>query len=138
MTRATEPRTPTLRSNPTTPTGKWLADQLHDDATAFNALTSGRFSIGNTATKVIDAIPAIEAEAAAAPPIDVERLAEAIQSTILTSPDEYTRPEEGGAYRRHWADLLPHEKRHVLQDAKALAAEYARLSGPPPEPKPDR
>jgi len=56
-------------SEPRTPTGKWLADQLHDDATAFLALTSGRFSIGNTATKVIDAIPIIEAEAAQ--PIDV-------------------------------------------------------------------
>jgi len=58
-------------SEPRTPTGKWLADQLHDDATAFLALTSGRFSIGNTATKVIDAIPIIEAEAAQ--PIDVDR-----------------------------------------------------------------
>lgn len=59
--------------------------------------------------------------------LDVERLAEAIQTTILTSPDAYMGPGMG-AYRTPWADLTPAQQHHVLDDAKALAAEYERLS----------
>ena len=61
--------------------------------------------------------------------LDVERLARAIQSTILTSPDEYMGPGMG-AYRERWDALTDRQKRHVIRDAQALAATYARLSEP--------
>jgi NAD(P)H-hydrate repair Nnr-like enzyme with NAD(P)H-hydrate dehydratase domain len=73
-----------------------------------------------------DAILAIEAQAAA-PALDVERLAEAVQSTILTTPNKFMGPGMG-AYRQHWKDLTKAEQRQVIWDAEALAAEYARLA----------
>jgi hypothetical protein len=78
---------------------------------------------------VLRSQPASERSAdrtAAAPLLDVERLARAIQSTILTSPGEYTGPGMG-AYRERWERLTDKAKRHVMGDAKALAAEYERL-----------
>jgi hypothetical protein len=69
---------------------------------------------------------AAEAELTEATPIDRERMAAAIQSTILTSPDRYMGPGMG-AYRKAWSDLTDAEKRHVLRDAEALIAAYDEL-----------
>ena len=59
--------------------------------------------------------------------LDVERLARAIQSTVLTSIDEYKGPGMG-AYAERWDALTDKQKRHVLGDARALAARYDRLA----------
>ena len=67
---------PAAAQSAITPTGRWLQDQLHDDATAFHAMTSGRFGIGSLVVKVQDAIPQIEAEAAAPQPAEAVKLLE--------------------------------------------------------------
>lgn len=56
--------------------------------------------------------------------LDVERLARALQETILTTPDQFMGPGMG-AYRKAWSDLTLQERRQVLSDAKALARAYA-------------
>jgi len=48
-------------------------------------------------------------------------LAKALQSTILTSPDEYMGPGQG-AYRTPYDDLTPPQQRHVNGDARAILA----------------
>ncbi len=73
-------------------------------------------------------------DAARAAPLDVERLARAIQETILTSIDKYMGPGMG-AYRKPWDQLTKREQRHVRQDAYALIAALASGSAPA-EPKP--
>ena len=57
----------------------------------------------------------------ARPSIDVERLARALQSTILVERE--TGPGMG-AYRQFWDRLTPAQQRTVIRDAEALAAAY--------------
>ena len=98
---------------------------------------------GNTTlAEVHDSILAIEDEAAAAPPIpDEDRFSfdtDAVRGLGAAPPIDVERLAE--AIRHYKAeDLYPERlswNRADPLDAPAIAAEYARLSGPPPEPKP--
>lgn len=57
--------------------------------------------------------------------LDVERLARALQKTILVTPDKFMGPGMG-AYREYWDNLTEQQKSAVIRDAEALAAAYLR------------
>ena len=73
------------------------------------------------------AILAIEDEAAAAPPIDVERLARSSHARCIAQWEEDRRTD-------HDRMLTQHEWDAHIPAARKDAAEYVRLAGPPPEP----
>jgi hypothetical protein len=79
---------------------------------------------------VVEAVTAALSGSEPVDSLDAETLAKAIQSTILTSPDQYMGPGMG-AYRALWENLTPANQRHVIRDAEALIAEYRRLREAP-------